>query len=130
MTQHHTPGPWRWHMSGGYAMLVSVPLRDADPWNPQMSGQIADDGSAGGEYRVILDPNSPNGKLIAAAPELLAACKYAHKRLDHEQGCENGDISSLLPCTCGYGKIEAAIAKASPQGQGQGRGRRSDDPTD
>ena len=117
MTQQHTPGPWRWHMAGGYAMLVSGPLWDVDPWNPQMSGQIADDGSAGGEYRVILDPNSPNGKLIAAAPELLAAlegllatedsdsgdCQWCTEEVEGDQ-CNNPDCPGF--------KAFAAIAKA------------------
>jgi len=35
---------------------------------------VCDDGSANGEYPVVLEPNSPNGRLIAMAPELLGAC--------------------------------------------------------
>lgn len=58
----HTPGPWHWD---GY-------------WLKASDGTIvADDGSAGGEYTDTLTPDSPDGRLVAAAPVLLEACKKA-----------------------------------------------------
>lgn len=60
----HTPGPWAWKIEGfaGYKLIA----KDGT--------HVADDGSADGEYGGWMnDPNEPNARLIAAAPELLEA---------------------------------------------------------
>ena len=58
----HTPGPWTWKIEGfdGYKLIAKDGTK------------VADDGSADGEYGGWMnDPNEPNARLIAAAPELL-----------------------------------------------------------
>lgn len=62
----HTPGPWEWIRDGRAEYLM--PAGKTDWWE----FRIADDGSASGEYSTTITGNSPNGRLIAAAPELLA----------------------------------------------------------
>lgn len=57
----HSPGPWKWVAMGDYHIL-----EDAD------GNRIADDGSACGEYGGWMDqPEDPNARLFAVAPELL-----------------------------------------------------------
>lgn len=63
MEQKHTPGPWRWVDCGGYHKLETLG-----------GHEIADDGSACGEYGGwMASPDEPNARLIAAAPDLLNA---------------------------------------------------------
>ena len=60
----HTPGPWAWKIEGfdGYKLIAKDGTK------------VADDGSADGEYGGWMnDPNEPNARLIAAAPDLLKA---------------------------------------------------------
>jgi hypothetical protein len=64
-----SPGPWVW-VSDGYC----TQLLDAN-------GEVVmDDGSAGGEYAPVIEPDSANAHLIAAAPELLSAIKALMNR--------------------------------------------------
>jgi hypothetical protein len=62
----HTPGPW-FALSGGFVSQSVGPN-----WYSKMvcrtQNEISEDGAA-------------NARLIAAAPELLAACEAAHKSL-------------------------------------------------
>lgn len=77
----HTPGPWIWLTKADASFLIpasSLAEAKVAPGNYA----IADDGSAYGEYGVVLDPKSPNGKLIQAAPELL---KELETIVDQEQ---------------------------------------------
>ena len=55
-----TPGPWVWEDE------------DRNLCGPG-SEVVLTDGSAYGEYTVILHADSPNGRLVAAAPDLLIA---------------------------------------------------------
>lgn len=60
----HTPGPWRvYEIKGSSRMRI---MSDAVPYD------VATMSHAGGE-----DAEAANAMLIAAAPELLAACKLA-----------------------------------------------------
>ena len=69
-----TPGPWGWVDVGCYHYLSGNPA----------GTEIIDDGSACGEYSPAITPDSPDAKLIAAAPELL---KELIAALDsHEKG--------------------------------------------
>ena len=88
----HTPGPWIWNddfLVGGDGSYV------------------CDDGSACGEYSRVLDPDSPNARLIAAAPDLLAALKaalaIAPVNADDEDDPEQSEA---------WAAVRAAIAKA------------------
>lgn len=63
----HTPGPWQWVDRGGWFALLAA-----------NGTRVADDGSAADEYGRKIDPedkgeSGANARLIAAAPELLAA---------------------------------------------------------
>ena len=60
-----TPGPWYWVERMGCFDLTSDALSELE--------EVIDDGSAGGEYSPTITPDSPDAKLIAAAPELLEA---------------------------------------------------------
>ncbi len=103
----HTPGPWRINPkavidcrygrhSGGIMGANGEPVVVADP--SEM------------EYKPALDLNSPDARLIAAAPELLEALEAAEEHLNfcgwgdkYERECARDE---KLP-----EKIRAAIAK-------------------
>lgn len=93
----HTPGPWRWENEGYYSGLKGP----NGEW-------ICDDGSAGGEYGQQIDPDSADGKLIAAAPDLLAACIDARDAL-HSLGSTSTDHYHADEIAA----LDAAIAKAT-----------------
>jgi hypothetical protein len=80
----HTPGPWRW--LGGYALIgdhgkrpcILAPLRSrAEPGNYKL-GFRNDRGTL---EAVDAFDDHPDARLIAAAPELLAACKTLFEEL-------------------------------------------------
>ena len=90
----HTPGPWVWDpedpdldVDHGYD-LVGGPQRET----------IADDGSQGGEYRRVLHPNTPNGRLIAAAPDMLRKLTEARARIATLEGIL-GEVVSEFGCS-------------------------------
>jgi len=69
----HTPGPWEWKPHGeGYT--------DYGLYGPN-GEEIADDGSAWGEYKQAIDPNGANACLIAAAPDLLEALRGSRETI-------------------------------------------------
>lgn len=73
-TPHHTPGPWLWKRAPwGSHWLVPAEL-DPDSVGPDYR-PILDADPSGGEYFLALDPESPDGKLIEQASELLAVLK-------------------------------------------------------
>ncbi len=101
-----TPGPWKWETDGeGVARLRQVgrmgTCPDFDGLDP-----IVDDGSAGGEYGQTIEPNTPNARLIAAAPELYEALeefeRVAESVLDPERAKLDGPLI----------KARAVLAKA------------------
>ena len=97
----HTKGPWTWN--GGY--LVSYIPDKFSASGCQDFEIIVDDGSAHGEYDVVLNPDSANARLIASAPELLEALENLLAVHEGEGGTKYhaGDIA------------RAAIAKAKGQ---------------
>lgn len=86
-TVKHTPGPWR-----------AVPDENWDTW--EVHPVMQDDGLTGG-YRWFKESDA---KLIAAAPDLLAACKEAYVALPMTK--HNEPINEML---------KAAIVKAEGQ---------------
>ncbi len=99
----HTPGPWEWLTLFGSSELVAY-IKGETFLNGQPRYKItADDGSACGEYNAIIDPDSPDARLIAAAPDLLAALEEAVEWDGHD---ETGEPAVWLS------QARAAIAKA------------------
>ena len=97
----HTPGPWVWDpedpdldVDHGYD-LVGGPQRET----------IADDGSQGGEYRRVLHPNTPNGRLIAAAPDMLRKLTEARARI--------ATLDGVLDMLAGQ-RVRDALGRAHP----------------
>lgn len=90
MTTKHTPGPWE--ATSGYSpevrageALICAPKARTDGIGGQSLGEI-----------------KANASLIAAAPDLLEALKYARNIVAHDLG---DDSAHLVP-------LDAAIAKA------------------
>lgn len=98
----HTPGPWVAEFNGYYWQVNPANKRPEDPW------QIGDVCASEPETR----PSSlqeANAKLFAAAPALLAALKYAKRKLESCARLHGNDkvaVASLLE------PIDAAIALA------------------
>jgi hypothetical protein len=90
-TQTHTPGPWRsegQYVIGEGNQLIAVAGRSTEP-----------------EIRIA---HEANARLIAAAPDLLAACELMESV--YRQNVVNpGEPSSVLEA------LQAAIAKARGQ---------------
>jgi len=75
---------------------------------------------ATGEDIAIVYDGDANARLIAAAPDLLAAFNLAHKFLDSLPpgwlGKTTGDVEALNDFYCASQKVDAAIAKATSEG--------------
>lgn len=101
----HTPGPWIWIEHGAAMWLVPIADYQKDPDYPA-DYAICDDGSAYGEYSQKIDPSSANGRLLAAAPDLLEALiKFREAFV-----VAAGDKSPF--CKFALVPVDAAIAKA------------------
>lgn len=106
----HTPGPWR----------IEPVLCNGNPNNTHMvcggrTGTPAEqcyiaDCRVSSYYRTKEETDA-NAHLIAAAPELLAACKRFEKELREFVESEKGDIDNFPSQDLMYA-ILAAIAKA------------------
>ena len=104
-TAKFTPGPWK----------VSEIFLNNEPNHAavhQMAwgGEIIADLGTAGEY------NNADALLIAAAPELLEACKHSAKSCHHPACKCHGEYTAYPQhCTCHVEKARAAIAKAESQ---------------
>jgi hypothetical protein len=95
----HTPGPWRVGRNG--AVVADVPI-------PEMQG--SDEVEYYGGHLVAESITPSNAQLIAAAPDLLQACRDT---MDYWEStgfaeCEEG-------CDCIVDQMRAALAKARGQ---------------
>jgi hypothetical protein len=104
-----TPGPWKWvyDAKGPVWRLRSVSAIETSEC-PAFDGldPIIDDGSAGGEYNMTIDPaTSPAAPLLAAAPDLYAVLVTIERSISH--GTPKGGET----CTMRE-MIRAALAKA------------------
>ena len=96
MSERHAPGPWRW--DGSYLLAADSTI-------------VCDDGSAAGEYNREIDPDGPNGKLIAAAPDLLAVMERCIAVLStlETPGCiRSGSPSLVKDCRAVVAKAKGA----------------------
>ena len=99
MSKHHTLGPW--HAEENTAGDAWGVYADSDRLGP---GQVEPD-----LIVVAVDLSEANARLIAAAPDLLVACRWAEEYLDPPAGirCDAIDGIELLI------RIRAAIARAT-----------------
>lgn len=101
MSGKHTPGPWRYERAinpdGSHT-------RDGEHWISSAAGCI-DIAITAKDYRV--EAQEANARLIAAAPELLAALEDL---LSSAYVNDYGDWA--LPSGFGMDRVHAAIAKA------------------
>lgn len=127
----HTPGPWKLHeYYDGSAVAVSPP--DMEPWTT-WSRRVCDDGGkllaevtahTGNRGWPHVDNGremEANARLIAAAPELLAALQGVVESNWHNSLCSF--VVFGHPCDCGWSAkadaARAAIAKATGKGDKQ-----------
>ncbi len=97
----HTPGPWvidEFYTQGGF-----YKIRAADSALCHVHSFTEDGG-------LPTEEESANARLIAAAPELLEACKGVYDEHEHDH-----DRTTCWVCT----KLRAAIAKAEPKKEGK-----------
>ena len=82
----HTPGPWKWERIEG-KRVVLMPFDDYRivGSNGQPTGILA---RGFGVDAVVEGVDSANARLIAAAPELLAALKHILKTLPLDHGTD------------------------------------------
>jgi len=109
MTTKHTPGPW--------AVQGLGPVRPEYPdWNhyairspENICLAVVHEVDRYGADRAL-----PDARLIAAAPELLKACKAVSEWHQHSVGCPASEIGAIgdSGCDCGLAAVRAAIAKA------------------
>lgn len=92
----HTPGPWE--LSGGNTSVWAI-----SPPNARV--RIADIRQHSPMNGV---DNEANARLIAAAPELLEACKWADRVIQDFRGQVRTEVMSDVALS----KLKAAIAKA------------------
>ena len=87
----HTPGPW-----------------DANRWRvcAEPNGKIEVICDTANNKETRNEENAANARLIAAAPELLAACENAMEIIDHRNNITFMELAAQL---------RAAIAKAKGQ---------------
>lgn len=88
MKTQHTPGPWIIESGVGFYSII---CRDGGKYDGATIAHEVCNGEA-------------NAQLIAAAPDLLEACKYAVREL--------GPESEGVCCWQAFDALQAAIAKA------------------
>lgn len=71
----HTPGPWQYHDSGSIVMTADGQMSVADI---RGFGRLEKDFGLSAAIKIM----DKNGRLIAAAPSLLAACRELLEAMD------------------------------------------------
>jgi hypothetical protein len=110
MSEKHTPGPWEWvkhEFTGHYDLVHIVPGEKTEDGDPVFV-KILDDGSGCGEYAPEITPDSPNGRLVTTAPDLLAACKAA---LDFAHAVEAWEARVIMEDICWNRTLEPALTQ-------------------
>lgn len=112
MKMPHTPGPWEVAPHPDDAEMVEV-VRDyveiaggrkQAQWIAECDSGVDSDMSED-EWQQTVERNQANARLIAAAPDLLAACERSVRLLGQREGTDAVVDSALV-------QIRAAIAKA------------------
>ena len=140
----HTPGPWRWITEDGTELVGSpdqwlecqywcfgwrdgsqrsrgprdVPGHEHNSAPSVLAAMGYDDSG-----QLLIDPESPDGYLIAAAPDLLKACKQAVDALHFTREYVG---EGLLPAIEGWSWYDATLALqtviAKAKGDDRGKG--------
>ena len=94
----HTPGPWSYDL-----LFINAPL----------TPRLATVGNKADGVNVTLAEAKANCRLIAAAPELLAACEAVADNWDTPANSKGGCVyCGGQPCDCFLGLVRSALAKA------------------
>ncbi len=101
MNTQHTPGKWE-------AAIIDVPVADTGDYDTVISVGTADGKHLAdcSSWAVSEDEAKANARLIAAAPDLLAACINALERFKEIESDYPVSIDSTLA------ELRSAIAKA------------------
>lgn len=102
MTTQHTPGPWKVSQSASLSAGRPVKTRDGQ------AVALCPAAGLGLPFDQACDQADANARLIAAAPDLLEACKRALDIINKETCGFYGDDRKI---------IESAIAKATGEDQ-------------
>ena len=122
--QTHTPGPWKWYhpdpeqytrYDKGAPHILNSLMADGRPMEAAPSltydETVLTYSSIDGESAI--DCNPANARLIASAPELLAACRQAHYAITGTYS-DGGHAEGCACSRCAASRVlSAAIAKAT-----------------
>lgn len=103
--QAHTPGPWRVEYSTRNGAALRI---EADDDRPGGLGSVVRQNGIG---MPACDVGKANARLIAAAPDLLAACKNALSEMNARIDFATANREPV-PVFIGIADLHAAIAKA------------------
>ena len=114
MSIKHTPGPWYADLRERYTLggdMVEITLHDE---NEMVIDQIAsimlETGEDSPDDQRAYREQEANARLIAAAPDLLAACKEMLNEIRAYQGESEFEEGSITKSHCDL--LKSAIAKA------------------
>jgi len=101
----HTPGPWRIKHNGSYGPFIE----SCDTSHPEYGRAAHDVGHCTHDIaHTFGSDKEPNAKLIAAAPDLLAAAKFTTDLIQGGDAFANIEPWAQEICS----RLNAAIAKA------------------
>lgn len=105
----HTPGPWEVNTDGEDVFVLSTYTAPDRPHGTFICGQVNNDG----------DPeNLANAELIAAAPELLAACNAVLDYLEGDEWLLAGPTHQVAIRNELMDQLYTTVAKAVPDARG------------
>lgn len=120
MSAKHTPGPWKWHPK----FIIG-----------ERNGSVYAEPNEGHAYAIAMQPRhvsdgqwAADARLIASAPDLLAALKVALPGLAHKASCcsvrpssewEAHGSMSFDGCHCEIKVVRAAIAATTGENHEQ-----------
>ncbi len=111
--QKHTPGPWALAPYSDCDEVINVVAGYKDLGGGQSQAHWIAECEAGVDFgddaEAIIATNEANARLIAAAPDLLTACKDALGTLMHEPQITD---RALWPLPQTLNMLQSAIAKA------------------